>query len=92
MWIRDDRKRNKRPPNERDFRLLRKVLWMQTEESSRLKKKFNVKRLFLPKLMVYSKIQATKEWLLRAEDFHIVKDFPRKLPFLLALKLTQIEK
>ena len=42
--------------------------------------------------MAYCKIQTTEEWLLRAEDFQIVKDLPRKLLFLTALKLTQIEK
>lgn len=38
------------------------------------------------------KIQTMKEWLLRAEDFHIVKELPRSLQFLITLKLTQIEK
>ena len=42
--------------------------------------------------MGHNKIQATKERLLRAEDFYIVNGFTRKLPFLTALKLTQIEK
>lgn len=69
------------------------MLWVKREESSRLKKKKNYcKDIFSCfKIMTY-KIHTMKEWLLRAEDFHTVKELPKRLPFLRALKLTQIEK
>lgn len=58
------------------------------QESSRFKKrKKSLSRhfFFLPDIMAYNKIQIRKEWLLKTEDFHIVKELPRRLPFLIAL-------